>query len=151
MLLCYTDNMNTENEGKILSVHQPFAWLIVNGVKQIEYRSWGTRYRGRLLIHACGKAPKDALQSVSIALLEIGDPPLESDEIDDVTRTGAIIGTVDLIDCKLVDGEYCWILENPCMIEPVPWSGRLGLTPAPDNLHVVYLDSDTQNNVTQRD
>jgi len=138
-------------KAKILSVHQPFAWLIVNGVKQIEYRSWKTKYRGPLLIHACGKAPKDAIPVVFKALREIGDPPLEADEIDDVTRTGALVGVVELVDCVASNGAFEWILENPRMIEPIPWSGRLGLTPAPNNQHVAYLDSDTQNNVTQRD
>lgn len=138
-------------KAKILSVHQPFAWLIVNGVKQIEYRSWETKYRGPLLIHACGKAPKDALSVVFKALREIGDPPLGADEIDDVTRTGALVGIAELVDCISANGEFEWILENPRMIEPIPWSGRLGLALAPDNLRVVYLDSDAQNNVTQCD
>jgi ASCH domain len=35
-----------------LSVRQPWAWLIVNGVKDNENRSWRTDHRGPLLIHA---------------------------------------------------------------------------------------------------
>jgi hypothetical protein len=30
-----------------LSVRQPWAWLIVNGYKDVENRSWTTHYRGR--------------------------------------------------------------------------------------------------------
>src|SRR5437016_10859136 len=37
---------------KALSVRQPWAWLIVNGHKDIENRSWQTKFRGKLLIHA---------------------------------------------------------------------------------------------------
>ena len=37
---------------KIISVRQPWAWLIVAGHKDIENRTWRTSYRGRLLIHA---------------------------------------------------------------------------------------------------
>jgi hypothetical protein len=35
-----------------LSIKQPWSWLIVFGHKDIENRSWPTRYRGRFLIHA---------------------------------------------------------------------------------------------------
>ena len=37
---------------KALSVRQPWAWLIVNGHKDIENRTWATRHRGPFLIHA---------------------------------------------------------------------------------------------------
>lgn len=37
---------------KIVSVKQPWASLIVRGVKDIENRSWSTIYRGPLLVHA---------------------------------------------------------------------------------------------------
>ncbi len=44
---------------KALSLLQPWATLVVIGVKQIETRSWSTAYRGPLLIHASkGKAGK---------------------------------------------------------------------------------------------
>lgn len=37
---------------KTISVRQPYATLIVAGVKDVENRSWNTEYRGRVLIHA---------------------------------------------------------------------------------------------------
>lgn len=37
---------------KALTLHQPWASLIALGVKTIETRSWSTRYRGPLAIHA---------------------------------------------------------------------------------------------------
>lgn len=37
---------------KTLTLHQPWASLIAMGVKKIETRSWGTKYRGPLAIHA---------------------------------------------------------------------------------------------------
>lgn len=36
---------------KALSILQPWAWLIVNGNKDIENRNWHTRFRGRFLVH----------------------------------------------------------------------------------------------------
>ena len=35
-----------------LSIHQPWAWAILNVGKNVENRRWRTRYRGPLLIHA---------------------------------------------------------------------------------------------------
>jgi hypothetical protein len=37
---------------KALSIRQPWAWLIVNGYKDIENRTWTTRMRGEILVHA---------------------------------------------------------------------------------------------------
>ena len=41
---------------KTLSVRQPWANLIVRGIKDIENRSWKTNFRGRILIHAPNKS-----------------------------------------------------------------------------------------------
>src|SRR5581483_12167599 len=37
---------------KVLTLTQPWATLVAIGAKQIETRSWPTKYRGPLLIHA---------------------------------------------------------------------------------------------------
>ena len=42
---------------KVIVVRQPWAWLIVHGYKDIENRSWKTRYRGTLLIQASANLP----------------------------------------------------------------------------------------------
>lgn len=42
---------------KTLSLTQPWATLVAIGAKQIETRSWGTRYRGPLAIHASQGMP----------------------------------------------------------------------------------------------
>lgn len=44
------------NEWAVLTLTQPFATLVVFNLKRIETRSWATRYRGPLLIHA-GRGP----------------------------------------------------------------------------------------------
>lgn len=44
---------------KALTLHQPWASLIALGVKTVETRSWSTRYRGPLAIHAGAKRPVD--------------------------------------------------------------------------------------------
>ena len=45
---------------KVLSLTEPYATLIKNGIKTIETRSWKTNYRGKLYIHASStKIPKE--------------------------------------------------------------------------------------------
>ena len=39
----------------VLSMHQPWASLLVYGLKRIEGRSWPTEYRGKLWIHSTSK------------------------------------------------------------------------------------------------
>lgn len=36
---------------KALSIQQPWAWLIVNGYKDVENRDWNTKFRGRFYVH----------------------------------------------------------------------------------------------------
>ena len=50
---------------------------------------------------------------------------------------GAIIGTVEVVDCVPYETVkdrpfaeplgWCWVLENPRPVEPIPMAGRLGL------------------------
>jgi hypothetical protein len=37
---------------KIISIRQPWAPLIVSGIKDVENRTWRTNYRVLVLIHA---------------------------------------------------------------------------------------------------
>ena len=71
---------------KILTIRQPWASLIVAGIKDVENRSWLTSYRGRLGIHAGSRVEQDALDAYG-HLLD-GDLP-----------RGALIGSVTLVDC----------------------------------------------------
>ena len=43
---------------KAITIKQPWASLIVHGIKDIENRTWRTNYRGRVLIHAAGSHGK---------------------------------------------------------------------------------------------
>ncbi len=43
---------------KAITLWQPWASLIAQGFKKIETRSWGTNYRGALLIHAAKRPIK---------------------------------------------------------------------------------------------
>ena len=46
---------------KVLTIRQPWASLIMNGYKKFEFRSWSTKYRGAILIHAGKNVDKEAM------------------------------------------------------------------------------------------
>lgn len=77
---------------KALSIRQPWAWLIVNGYKDIENRSWDTKYRGMVLIHASKgmkRADYDAAKAICDSL-----PPLQHVILPafDKLERGGIVG-----------------------------------------------------------
>ncbi len=45
------------DSGVCLSMHQPYASLLVCGLKRHEGRTWYSAHRGRLWIHAAAKEP----------------------------------------------------------------------------------------------
>ena len=118
---------------KALSVLQPWAWAIVHGPKRIENRTWATRHRGPLLIHA-GKGrqllPKRSEPGRQLCLPDGTGVPV------DELSFGGVIGVVDVVDCVPVadvkddpfaEGPWCWVLENPRPIGLVPVTGQLML------------------------
>ena len=70
---------------KIISIKQPWASLIVEGYKRYEFRTWKTKYRGKILIHASKGFVKSDINEFKH--LNLSFP------------TGVIIGEVELIDC----------------------------------------------------
>jgi len=116
-----------------LSVRQPWASLIVLGIQRVENRSWATRHRGRLAIHASAR-PDDQGGSELPDGLAVAELPL-----------GAIIGVVTLTDCVPIEdlpaalrddphaqGPWCWILADPKpLARPIMCKGRLKLWDVP--------------------
>ena len=48
---------------KVLTLKQPWATLVAEGIKIYEFRSWKTKYRGKVLIHAgAGVDKKDMVR-----------------------------------------------------------------------------------------
>jgi hypothetical protein len=116
---------NKSKSVKAISIRQPWAYLIVNGYKDVENRSWPTKVRGRILIHAGKKIDKEDYEYV-IKKLKIKLPPL------DKVETGGIVGEVELVDCvensksKWFRGEYGFVLKNAKKKRFIPWKGQLG-------------------------
>ncbi|CDS94458.1 ASCH domain-containing protein [Sphingobacterium sp. PM2-P1-29] len=94
---------------KALSIKQPWASLIAYGIKDIENRTWKTKFRGRIYIHASGKSSFNnltlGLSHDQIDKLVIRndsrstDFPLDSR--NDFYYKSAIIGEVDIVDCVI--------------------------------------------------
>ncbi|KAM6201502.1 activating signal cointegrator 1 [Rhynchocyon petersi] len=83
--------------GWCLSMHQPWASLLVRGIKRVEGRTWYTPHRGRLWIAATAKKPSpqeiSELQA-TYRLLHGRDLEFPSDY-----PSGCLLGCVDLSDC----------------------------------------------------
>jgi len=115
---------------KALSIQQPWAWLIARGYKDIENRSWFTRYRGRFLIHAGQKADYHAIQRHRLAGVIKSIMKGCNVTMEDLPR-GGIIGSVELVDCitaggsQWFDGDFGFVLANPEVMEFFPVRGQL--------------------------
>lgn len=118
-----------------LSVHQPWAWALIEGPKRVENRNRNTNHRGRLIIHA--SKPRPAFLDAQFIRMQGIKLPL-------TYPLGALIGELEVVDCvKATDellrkyapwafGEYLWITENPIVYpKPIPWKGALGLFKIP--------------------
>ena len=76
---------------KVLTIKQPWATLIMQGDKRFEFRSWQTKYRGELLIHAGKGIDKEAMKRLP---------------------TGKILGKVTLVDCIPMSSEFKELLKK---------------------------------------
>ncbi|MBA2226905.1 MAG: ASCH domain-containing protein [Thermogemmata sp.] len=78
-----------------LSVRQPWAGLLVAGVKTIELRRWAARHRGWTLIHAAQWPAGEALGWRYVAEAAVRYPRLW----ELCTLRGGIIGMAELVEC----------------------------------------------------
>ena len=125
---------------KVLSLTEPYATLIKNGIKTIETRSWKTSYRGRLYIHASStKIPKaykenHALMSlVNNKELSYGNIICSCDLVDCIEMTDEFIDEIKKNNNEYVTGiyakgRYAWILKNIEVLDnPINVKGHLGI------------------------
>ncbi len=112
---------------KALSVRQPWAWLIVQGFKDVENRTWDTNFRGRVQIHA-GKVPDPGwFPRLEEIIAERGIILPEN------LALGALVGEVEIIDCVTESdspwfvGPYGFQLARPQAYDiPIRLRGMLG-------------------------
>lgn len=122
---------------KVITIKQPFATLIAEGLKEYEFRTWKTKYRGELLIHAGKGVDKKAMKKFEYLNLEY--------------PSGCIIAKVTITDCIKIDdiarkmlreknslvydnvvkhtewNGYGFKLENIEKVQPIFINGKLSL------------------------
>jgi hypothetical protein len=122
-----------------LSLRQPWLWAILYAGKNIENRTWRSRYRGRVILHA-----SRTMDEAGVKYLREAGFPVPTD-----LPVGAYVGEVTIIEClpsaectsPWAFGPWCYILERPIVYEtPIPGKGRLGLYPVPPEV-VCALES----------
>ena len=122
---------------KAITIKEPYATLIVEGLKEYEFRTWKTNYRGDILIHVAKGYDKENLKRFKDRNLKY--------------NPGKIIAKAKLTDCVEVDEKlrkellnkdkevyknlsikrdkplYGFKLENVKRIDPIEAKGQLGL------------------------
>ncbi len=122
---------------KVLSIKEPLASLLKSGIKKIETRSWATKYRGEIYIHASLKQEK--YNNVEFNKI-----------IENLTfMPGYILFKANLVDCVYMtkeyiedmkknnyteylcgdfkEGRYGWVIDNVEIIKPIKSKGELGI------------------------
>lgn len=127
---------------KALSIKQPWAELILRGIKDVENRTWKTNHRGLLLIHTSKGLDADAM----LALNNNEIPGIKWPDEFKVGNLpkGAIVGVCKIHICSFSkhsqwheDGLWGWYLKNIRRFdEPIPYRGQLGLFDVPDDVVV---------------
>lgn len=97
---------------KALTVTQPYAQFLAIGEKGFETRSWGTKYRGTVFIHAGMRLPRAGSpeDAISRELLR-GSSKLSDVALEELPR-GMIIGCGVLADCIKMDAAFCAAIED---------------------------------------
>lgn len=133
---------------KAISIKQPWAELIAHGIKDIENRTWRTRFKGRVFIHAPER--EDRTSKLSTEQLEA------TDHIEEFYfKKSCIIGEVDIVDCvqnstsiwaEKGNGIWHWKLANAVFYdEPIKnVKGKLGIWNININDYLEDATADTE-------
>lgn len=114
---------------KALSIMQPWAWLIINGHKDVENRIWPTRFRGEVLIHA-GKKYDDSFDCRDFKSLDRLEHAPWTGDVEE--EFGGIVGICEIVDCvqsyesEWFFGPYGFVIRNARPLPFRPCRGMLG-------------------------
>ncbi len=122
---------------KVLTVKQPYASLIAYGIKEFEFRTWKTKYRGEVLIHAGKSVDKEAMEEFKCYDLECPTGCIIAKvSIDDVIKVDYDFRNIlkeknKIVYKHVIDDEswngYGFKIGNAELIEPIYIKGKLGL------------------------
>ena len=111
---------------KAISIRQPWAWLIVNGYKDLENRIWAAKLRGPVLIHA-GQS-RAHLTAKELTYIK---QKYRIANLPESFHTGGIVGLAEITDCvehhrsKWFQGPYGWVITNARRLPFKPCKGQL--------------------------
>lgn len=91
---------------KAITILQPYASLLVKGIKRYETRSWSTEYWGEMALHA-GKAPYDAPAEVH----DFVNAAMEIDSVSELPM-GYVLGAGNLVACHPIDDDFAAALDE---------------------------------------
>ncbi|MDQ7982249.1 ASCH domain-containing protein [Paraburkholderia sp. SARCC-3016] len=137
---------------KILSIRQPWAWLIVRPdifgdearrqayatglIKDVENRTWATKFRGEFLIHASMGLTRREYEDVCDFLYAC-DIPIKLPPFEELQR-GGVVGAATLVDCvdwsesQWYMGAKGFVLRDARPLPFVPCKGALNFFELPD-------------------
>ena len=123
---------------KCLSIRAAWAHAIIHLGKDVENRTWATKFRGRFLVHASATKDGESYAAMIRQAMASGVVMLAPKFRD--LRHGGIIGTVELTDCGLFVSSPWWIgpngfkLADPRPLPFIPYKARLGFFEVPDSV-----------------
>lgn len=138
---------------KALTLWQPWASLIAHHAKQYETRSWSTRYRGWLAIHAAKRKPEGFAAAANV-LAEVGYTQWSQLPTGCVVAIARLVDVIPTEDRAFVEGlsdaerafgdfspgRYAWQFADVRRLEePIAATGRQGLWDweVPAHLHAM--------------
>ena len=118
-----TPAMRRRDDGMCMSMHQPWASLLVSGIKIHEGRSWPTEHRGKLWIHAAAAKPT-GIEEIERKYLQFCPPGTRTPSS---YPTSCLLGYVFVVDCldnasfkarvpeteRQEDSEYTFMCSEP--------------------------------------
>ncbi len=121
---------------RALSIRQPWAWLIVNGLKDVENRVWRSNYRGPVLIHAASGRGTQAEWAFANYTVNRAAAVMQREiQLPDFLhiRRGGIVGIAEMTDCVEASvspwflGPFGFIMQHAKPLDFAPVAGSLGL------------------------
>lgn len=103
---------------KVLTLKQPWATLVAEGIKKYEFRSWKTKYRGKILIHAGTGIDKKELEKFKDLNLEFPSKRILTEvEIEDCLELNDELNKKIIAEKNIAYGSkyrtgYAWKLTN---------------------------------------
>lgn len=119
---------------KVLTLKQPWATLVAEGIKKYEFRSWKTNYRGKILIHAGTGIDKKELEKFKDLNLEFPSKRILAEvELEDYLELNDELNKKIIAEKNIAYGSkyrtgYAWKLTNSKKINyDKDVKGQLGL------------------------